>query len=459
MNANPDKKVAIVILTRNNLEYSKNCLDSIRKHTKKDSYELIVVDNNSTDGTREWLGAQPDLKLKLNDSNVGFPKGCNMGIALAGEDSDILLLNNDTVVTANWLENLKRCLYSDEKIGAAGAVSNHNENLQGVDFQYDDLDQMQILAEKNNISDSSKWEQKIFLIGFCILIKREVIRKIGNLDEDYTPGYVEDNDFSLRIVSAGYRLVLCHDCFIHHYLGTGFRKDLKSFYPVLFKNREIFKKKWGFETYLFDELDYASLRIFKEPDRQRKLRVLELGCGIGVTLLKIKYECPNAELYGIEPDKSAAAAAGGIARTAANPLDSPLDFPENFFDYIFTGDTVERVESPERYLTELKRILKPGGFLIGRFQNAMHYSAIRSILKGSWYFSQDTLKKTRRSFFTLDDISMIFARCGYREPYIFHWFSAPNETEKRFIEDICGLAENKNSYLYNTYLFSVRFRK
>ena len=93
------RKTSIIVLTYNQLEYTKQCLASLQKYTEKDSYELIVIDNASTDGTREWLQQQKNLKLLLNDENIGFPKGCNQGIALANSQNDILLLNNDTVVT------------------------------------------------------------------------------------------------------------------------------------------------------------------------------------------------------------------------------------------------------------------------------------------------------------------------------------------------------------------------
>ncbi len=454
------RKAAIIILTYNNLEYNKTCLESIRKYTPEDSREIIVVDNDSTDGTKEWLKEQPDIQLKLNDSNVGFPKGCNMGIALAAADSDILLLNNDTVVTPNWLENLQTCLYSEEKIGAAGAVSNHNENLQGVDFSYDNLEEMQQFAEKNNVSDRAKWEEKIFLIGFCILIKREVLNKIGLLAEEYSPGYVEDNDLSLRILTAGYRLMLCHDCFIHHYLGTGFRKDLTKFYPVLFRNRETFRQKWGFQTYWFDELDYASLRIFMEPDRQKEIRVLEIGCGLGLDLLKIKYKCPNALLFGIEPDEKLAFVAGHVAEVSPLPVETfPYPFEENYFDYIFIGNYTEKAEQPERFLTEIRRYLKEGGCVVGRFQNVMHFSVIRSLLQGNWQYAQDELSRTNRFHYTLNDIQHLFAECGYQSPYVFHWFSTLTEEEKNFIRKICEEADEKRDFLYYTYLYSVKYQK
>ncbi|MDF2520933.1 MAG: hypothetical protein K0R84_1561, partial [Clostridia bacterium] len=89
-------KTSIIILTYNNLEYNKLCIESIREYTQKGTYEIIIVDNHSTDGTVEWLKEQKDLRLILNDENQGFPKGCNQGIEMAEEGNDILLLNNDT---------------------------------------------------------------------------------------------------------------------------------------------------------------------------------------------------------------------------------------------------------------------------------------------------------------------------------------------------------------------------
>ncbi len=455
------RKVAIVILTYNNIEYSKQCLESIREYTEKGTYEILVVDNQSTDGTREWLLEQTDIRLKMNEKNEGFPKGCNMGIAMAGEDCDILLLNNDTIVTPGWLANLQACLYSSDAIGAAGAVCNHNENLQGIGFYYNDLDQMKAFAEKNNVSDSGRWEEKIFLIGFCILIKREVLNQIGLLDERYSPGYVEDNDLCLRIAAAGYRLMLCHDCFIHHYLGSGFRKDLSRFYPVLYANREYFKSKWGFDTFAFDDIKYASLRIINEPDKYKKMHVLELGCGIGVTLLKMKHDYPGAVLFGAEQNENMAKIAGRVASVAVQKNgEFPDCFERESFDFILIGNRLETVENPEAFLAQAKDYLKPGGYIIGTVQNLAHYGVMRSILGGNWlYASQNTVNTANRTFFTGDDIMQLFLKCGYINPYIFHWFSVPTEEEKAFIKQLCEAGREKSEYTYTTYLYSVKFQK
>ena len=454
------RKAAIIMLTYNNFQYSKDCIESIRKYTAANTYEIIVVDNNSTDETREWLKAQSDIKLCLNDKNEGFPRGCNIGIRMAEPGSDIMLLNNDTIVTPNWLANLQTCLYSDDSIGAAGAVSNHNENLQGIPFCYQNTDQIQEYADKNNISDKARWEEKVFLIGYCLLIKREVIEKIGLLDEAYSPGYVEDNDLSIRILKAGYRLMLCHDCFIHHYLGSGFRKDLSRFYPVLYANRATFLKKWGFETIRFDEVKFDSLRILNEPDKQKSMNILELGCGIGVTLLKIKYQYPGTTLYGWEPDAAMAKISQHFAAVSTDALDVALkQYEDAFFDYIMIGHYPETVRDPKALLEGVKKKLKPGGWVIVSIQNIMHFNRIHDLLNGKWFLSGCRQSKSVTTDFTLKDFSALLAGCGYTGQFTFHWFSVLNETDQAYIQKLCEISENEKEYNFRTYLYSIKAQK
>lgn len=450
------RKTAIVLLTYNNLTYNQDCIRSIRKYTAPGTYELIVVDNASADGTREWLLEQPDLALRLNDRNEGFPAGCNIGVALAQKDSDILLLNNDTVVTENWLDNLRTCLYSAPDIGAAGAVSRHHENLQGLDLTYDTLEQMQERAALNNRSDSRRWEEKAFLIGFCLLIRRETLDRIGPLDEAYSPGYVEDNDLSLRILFAGYRLMLCHDCFVHHYLGSEFRKDLSAFYPVLHRNRGLFQNRWGFSTVAFDDVKFASLRMYQEGAHEPPERILALNCGIGVTLLKLKFAYPGAQLFGIEPDAAMARVAERFAMVRAVPADQfPLPF-EGKFDCIFLGDSLEKTPYPEALLKNLLPYLAEGGQIVGEVQNIAHYAVLKNLLGGAFLFGQDPLSRGKRAYFAREDLFELARRCGCRPPHIFHWYSSPGAEETGFIAGLSALAGSDRAYLYKTHLFAFR---
>jgi abequosyltransferase len=235
---------SIIILTHNKLEYTLQCIESIRAYIAQEDREIIVVDNHSADGTVEWLNGQKDIIKILNNENAGFPAGCNQGMRIAKGDN-ILLLNNDTVVTRNCLSNLLNCLYSSENIGAVGPVTNNCSNGQAIAVTYRDINEMHAFAAEHNLPDPDKWEERPRLVGYCMLIKKEVVDRIGLLDERFSPGNYEDNDYCLRMRIAGFRLMLCRDAFIHHYGSVSFGANRQEFLDLLETNRKKFEEKWG----------------------------------------------------------------------------------------------------------------------------------------------------------------------------------------------------------------------
>lgn len=356
---------SIIILTYNKIEYTKKCIESIRKHTLKDSYELIVVDNCSTDGTKEWLKAQNDIITVFNDINVGFPKGCNQGIKLA-KGENILLLNNDTVVTEKWLNNLVDCLNSSPKFGAAGPVTNSCSYYQAIETNYSNMEEMQSFSEKYNTLDSGKWEERLKLIGFCLLIKREVIEKIGFLDERFSPGNYEDDDYSIRIRRKGYKLMLCKDTFIHHYGGASFNEN-KEYSQILINNEAKFKEKWGFTSAKNMEINRILVDLInKSPNEEFK--VLQIGCGCGATLLYLKNNYKNAELYGVDINRKALEEADflikGLYEDICNIGNICRCFGDIKFDYIFVNDILSASNENDKILSKLKKLLVNKGQIL-----------------------------------------------------------------------------------------------
>lgn len=435
------RKTSIIILTYNHLDYTKECIQSIYRYTQKNTYEIIVVDNYSTDGTRSWLKKQKNLKVIFNDQNLGFPKACNQGIQIASEKNDILLLNNDTIVTENWLKNLKICLNSSPLIGAVGPVCNQSENDQGCSFFYDDFITMQQLAKKNNQSNQTRWEEKVFLIGFCLLIKKEVINKIQFLDENYSPGYVEDNDLSLRIIEQGYQLMLCHDCFIHHYLGTEFRKNLDTFYPILNKNRDYFTKKWGFSTFAFDEVKNASLKIIEDPKK-----ILEFDCGIGPTMLKLKSRFRKSVIHGIEEDPAKFKILNHLG-VCFPSLDKVVDHD---YDCIMIGNLLERVLNPNDFLKELKKYLKVHGSVVAEFTNIASIDIICSLLNQQFYFKT----KEKIHHYTIKDMEKLLKEEGYKINFLYSWYKELTEEEKKIIKLLNKEKPNSYEIVYYSFRFS-----
>ncbi|KIQ95143.1 putative glycosyl transferase [Anoxybacillus thermarum] len=389
-------KTSIIILTHNKLDYTKQCIESIRQYTREGTYEIIVVDNHSTDGTVEWLRSQKDIRTIFNNENVGFPKGCNQGIQVATGEN-ILLLNNDVIVTKNWLDHLLVCLHSADDIGAVGPVTNSAAYYSAIPVSYTSINEMHAFASQYNVLDPNKWEERLKLIGFCMLIKKEAADKVGLLDERFTPGNFEDDDYSVRLRQAGYRLILCKDTFIHHYGSVSWKDDGSGYSKLLRDNQKKFEEKWDVDAEAYDiETDMLNQISI---DRQTSVNVLHIGCGAGATLLKMKQEYPHATLYGVEQNAFAIKEAKRCAYVA-NDLDD-CEIKKQIFDVILYSSRAFALD--DDLLRFVVEHLKPNGQFVAHVQNAGHFRVIEELIAGQNPFE-------RHNVYSLGQLGDLFKR-------------------------------------------------
>ena len=210
---------SIIILAHNQWSQTELCLLSIERHTPE-PHEIIVVDNGSSDETHENLMSQlkkkPNIKVITNTSNMGFSAGNNQGISIA-QGEYILLLNNDTIVTRGWLGRMMDCFHQYPETGIVGPMSNYVSGPQLVpQVDYKMIEGIDSFAERWRQKHMGKSLLNYRIVGFCLLTKREVIDCIGGLDEQFTGGNYEDDDFCLRAALAGYKARIAQDIFIHH---------------------------------------------------------------------------------------------------------------------------------------------------------------------------------------------------------------------------------------------------
>lgn len=244
-------RVSIIIVTYQNVELTRQCVTSIIRSTTYPDYEIILVDNASSDGTRTYLKylmrTEPRVKVILNNENRGFAAANNQGIKIA-EGDVLLLLNNDTVVPRGWLWRLVRYL-DDKGIGLVGPVSNFVGNEARIDVPYETLTGMEAFAARYMYLKEGQHFDIKMLAMFCIAMRRDFIDEIGLLDEQFGIGMFEDDDYSERAKAAGYRVVCAEDVFVHHYGQSAFKLLLESgeYQDVWDKNQAYFEEKWGRE--------------------------------------------------------------------------------------------------------------------------------------------------------------------------------------------------------------------
>lgn len=244
---------SIIIPTYNGLHLLAPCVESIRNHTSV-PYEIIVVDNGSTDGTAEYCEREQLIFISL-PYNAGFPAACNKGLSISIGDQ-LLLLNNDCLVGDGWLSNLLAGLYSSEQVGIVGPVTNYASGKQQVEFAYSSPEQFYAFAADYNRPDPSKWQETRRIVGLCMLFKRSVLRTLGYLDERFSPGHFEDDDYCYRARAHGYRLLICGDAFIHHEGSASFKNGHpQGWSEIVSRGRQLFMEKWGVDPHIFIDAD------------------------------------------------------------------------------------------------------------------------------------------------------------------------------------------------------------
>lgn len=252
-------KVSIIILTYNNLPFSRLCLKSIYCNTTYPNFEIIVVDNASSDGTRLWLKSyaktHTNIKVFLNSENRGFSGGNNQG-AHEATGEFLIFLNNDTIVTEGWIEKLLAHMQRDSTIGLAGPVTNSTGNEARICVDYKTPSEMEAFAA--NLArkmDGSSFDIRM-LAFYCVMIRKVQYEALGGLDERFGVGMFEDDDMAIRVHEAGCRVICAEDVLIHHFQGMSFGKLENTQYTKLFEeNRRKYEEKWGrpWQPYRFRE--------------------------------------------------------------------------------------------------------------------------------------------------------------------------------------------------------------
>ncbi|MDE7224112.1 MAG: HAD-IIIC family phosphatase [Acetatifactor sp.] len=299
------RNVAIVIVSYNICYMMQKNIESIRETLLPGTYQIIVIDNASEDGVRDWLREQPDIQLIENAQNVGFAPACNQAVRVIRESSDgqedIFLLNNDTRLAPNALFWLRMGLYQDRRVGATGSLSNYAGNRQQLDIEFSLPGEYLDYGAKLNIPIEAPYEERVRLSGFAMLIKGHVWDETGGMDEAFAPGYFEDDDISMKILMAGYRLLLCRNSFVYH-AGSQSFSHCQDVDELLVAHYQMFVQKYGFDIL---EHAYASDDVAGMPfSAEDAFNVLQIGSGLGADLKYIRSQFPYANVVGIETDEA-----------------------------------------------------------------------------------------------------------------------------------------------------------
>ena len=253
--------VSIIMLTYNALEYTKMTFESIKANTQY-PWEIIFVDNASTDGTKKYLRelqkAHGNVHVVFNKENKGFSAGNNQGVKKANGEY-VLFLNNDVLVAKGWLQNLVEALQKDDGIGMLGPITNYISGLQMVeDVPYKDVSGFPQYAAQVAQLNKDKITPRRRIAGFAVLMDKEVFSQLGGFDESFGSGNFEDDDLCLRVRQEGFAIMVHEGVYIHHFGSQTFKANKIDYSASLQERGARFREKWP-------QVDYEELLEQKNP--------------------------------------------------------------------------------------------------------------------------------------------------------------------------------------------------
>ena len=232
----------VIVLTWNQLETTKVCIESYLKNTIV-STRLIIIDNASDDSTCQYLSSLKDtdnckIKLIFNKENLGFVRGMNQGIEVS-DAPYICLANNDLIFTKGWLKEIMDVFDKDKNIGVINPNSNNLGVSPGKDIS------LESFTDKLKEKKRGVFVEMPYCIGFCMVIRKQVIETIGGLSDEFYPMFFEDTDYSLKASRAGYLIGAAKASYVVHneHSSTGKIGNKKE--EIFCNSKETFIKKWG----------------------------------------------------------------------------------------------------------------------------------------------------------------------------------------------------------------------
>ena len=285
-------KVSIITLTWNSYEVTRDCLLTLKK-LDYPNFEIIVVDNGSTDGSQEQLAREfPDVRRICNATNLGFAGGNNVAIRDAlGRDADyLLLLNNDTIVSPNFLRELIQVGESDARIGLLNPKIYYLEPPDRIWYAGGSYKRGWGFAQHSgfNRTDNGRYDQLCevsFVTGCAPLAKTETVRRIGLLDESFFFLF-EDLDWCMRAQGAGFKAVYVPSAIVWHRTAAAtiknFGKPIRDFYyvknSVLLARKHLEARHWP--LYFFSMVSFLSYRTAAFLLRAQPKRVAAMFQGL-----------------------------------------------------------------------------------------------------------------------------------------------------------------------------------
>lgn len=282
-------EISIIVPAFNKLEVTKQCIESLKKYLPKDiTYELILFNHGSSDGTKEYFESQkPDKQLDIEVNG-----GAKTVLDRVSEGKYQLEISNDILITENCIDNLYKCINSDNRIGWVVPSTPNVSNLQTIESNYKTIEEMYQFAKKNNVSNSDRWEEKPRLCNPVDIVRvNDIFEVMGK--ETLRPSGIAfpDDMISYLFRRKGYKMILAKDAYCYHFgsvtIGSQIGNQEKARINYC-KGRISFITQFGMDPWGYGLAYDVALMNVLEVKEGTTGNILGINSGIGGNPLKIK---------------------------------------------------------------------------------------------------------------------------------------------------------------------------
>lgn len=458
---NAEMKMVVIVLAYGKYEKTKMCVENILKYTSDVLFELWLIDNGSVEDNimelYEAIDYEPKKIIRIT-KNISAIFAMNV-MMHSVKSEFFVFVNNDVVVTKNWLKNLLICAESDSKIGVVCPVSTNVSNRQMENLGgFVDLEEMQEKAAIFNKSDKRKWEERLRIIPTATLYRKEAVDEIGVFDIGFQHDFGDD-DYFFRMRRSGYRLIVCRDTFVHHDHAIQ-ERDLNGLEKIRSqKGRESFRKKYhNLDAWSDGDSHIKEFFYFNElcSDKRGQVNILGVDTRCGAPILDVKNKL-KAEGYfkfaidSFTTDLKYYIDLNSISDNTSHGYISSIisQYRDRKFQFVVLGEPLNRYQKPEEVLLDLVSLTAPGGILLFYIYNT------DNIYEFLW--QQGLLKERRGGEYqrmSYGEVFEILKNFALKKAYIdFEEYQVSDDirsfTEQRAYP---GLSEGKEEQIQNLYI-------
>ena len=381
--------LSVMVMAYNKLKYTKMCVESLLRFMPKNlKYELILVNHGSSDGTKEYFESiHPDKQLDISINGGG-----SGALDRIHEGKYTLYISNDVILTPHAIENMLRCIESDDSIAWVVPSTANICNYQTLPLQYDTIDDLWKAAEKNNVSDPFRWEQRSRLCNPIDLRKTEIFDKLKSSQYGYgskNPFAFHDDKLSLFLRRNNYKMMLAKDAYCHHFGSVTLKEEFRTYgeSQIYLEGRKEFYEAfhvdpWGkgmcYDRFLFSKLPC---------DKTSHVKILGINSGLGSNPLKIKESLKenvhnlDCKIYSYTSEPDFAVDLKGVSdevyQFAAWEDLNPYKHADGF-DYILIESGLENEKDYQNILRNLTECMNQDGYMIVKFVDEQNIRWIKT---------------------------------------------------------------------------------